>query len=98
MRSYEFYIKPGDGEYAHAALTLPETGQALISGVVQGANGPEEGALVLLLEQESGNTTDYTFTDELGRFWFGPIAPETLYRVRVQKAGGALRLLELHSL
>ena len=51
---------------------------------------------MLLLEQESGNTVDYTFTDELGRFWFGPIAPEMLYRVRVQKAGGPLRLLELH--
>ena len=96
MRSYEFYIKPGHGEYAHAALTLPESGQALISGVVRGESGHEEGALVLLLEQESGNTVDYTFTDELGRFWFGPIAPEMLYRVRVQKAGGPLRLLELH--
>ena len=96
MRSYEFYIKPGAGEYAHAAMQLPETGQALISGVVSGETGPEEGALVLLLEQESGNTTDFTFTDEPGRFWFGPIAPDTLYRVRVQKAGGALRLVELH--
>lgn len=96
MRSYEFYIKPGSGEYAHAALTLPDAGQALISGVVSGENGPEEGALVLLLEQESGNTADFTFTDELGRFWFGPIQPDTLYRVRVQKAGGPLRLVELH--
>lgn len=96
MRSYEFYIKPGVGEYAHAALTLPATGQALISGVVAGESGPEADALVLLLEQETGNTVDFTFTDELGRFWFGPISPETLYRVRVQKAGGALRLVELH--
>lgn len=96
MRSYEFYIKPGDGEYVHAALALPAPGQALISGVVSGENGPEAEALVLLLDQETGNTMDFTVTDEAGRFWFGPIAPETLYRVRVQKAGGPLRLVELH--
>ena len=95
MRHYEFYIKPGAGECAQASLPLPASGRGLIAGTVTGEHGPEVDALVLLLEQERVDMVDYTFTDEQGRFWFGPVMEDTLYRVRVQKAGGAVRLVEL---
>ena len=95
MRSYEFYIKPAPGEYTQAAVPLPPPSGAVISGLVTDADGPVEGALVLLLEQESEKLVCYTVTDSLGRFWFGPLDEGPLYFLRAQKPGGNVRLVEL---
>ncbi|MBQ9268105.1 MAG: carboxypeptidase regulatory-like domain-containing protein [Oscillospiraceae bacterium] len=95
MRSYEFYIKPGPGERDETAVPLPPPQEALIAGHVTEDRGPVEGALVLLTDQETGSLLQYTVTDALGRFWFGPLQPDTLYFLRVQKPDGPVRIVEL---
>ena len=95
MRSYEFYIKPTGGECAQASVTLPQSGYAVLGGrVVDDADTPVEEALVLLLDQDTGDLLAHTVTDEAGRFWFGPLPSETLYCLRVQKAESRIRILQ----
>ena len=48
-----------------------------------------------LISQETGSLLQYTVTDALGRFWFGPLEPDTLYFLRVQKPDGPVRIVEL---
>ena len=95
MRSFEFYIKPGPGERADTAVPLPGSGGEVIAGTVSDDRGPVEGALVLLTEQETGSLLQYTVTDSLGRFWFGPLPGDVLYFLRVQKPDGTVRTVEL---
>lgn len=97
MRSYEFYIKPGPGERDETAVPLPPAQEALIAGHVTEDRGPVEGALVLLTDQETGSLLQYTVTDALGRFWFGPLEPDTLYFLRVQKPDGPVRIVDRKS-
>lgn len=95
MRSNEFYIKPAPGECTTATVPLPQPQSAVISGTVADDSGPVEGALVLLLEQETRNIHAYTVSDADGRFWFGPLSGEQLYCLRVQKLDGRNRTVEL---
>lgn len=95
MQSYEFYIKPMPGEYVEATVPLPQPQGSVISGQVMDDHGPVEGALVLMIEQESGHLLLYTVTDAQGRFWFGPLSGETLYLLRIQKLDGQTRSVEL---
>lgn len=95
MQSYEFYIKPSPGEYVDTTVPLSHPQGSVISGQVTDQQSPVEGALVLLLEQESGQLLFYTVTDAQGRFWFGPLSGETLYLLRVQKLSGQTRTVEL---
>ena len=95
MRSYEFYIKPGTGEQAETAIPLPRPKGAVIAGRVNDDLGPVEGALVLLIDQETDALLHYTVTDNLGRFWFGPLDEDRLYFLRVQKLDSSLRTVEL---
>lgn len=95
MQSYEFYIKPSPGEYVDATVPLSSSSGAIISGLVTDQQTPVEGALVLLLEQDSGQLLFYTVTDAQGRFWFGPLSDDTLYLLRVQKLSNQTRTVEL---
>ncbi len=95
MRSFEFYMKPAPGECAEAAVSLPAAQDAVIFGHVTDTGGPVEGALVLLLEQESRTVLSYTVTDALGQFWFGPLSPDSLYLLRIQKLDTQTRIIEL---
>ena len=95
MRSYEFYIKPGTGECAQASIPLPEPESGVIYGRVTDESGPVPGALAVLLAQDTEEMVCYTVTDSMGRFWFGPLAEDRLYFLRVQKPDGAVRLVEL---
>lgn len=95
MQSYEFYIKPSPGEYVDATVPLSSSSGAIISGLVTDRQTPVEGALVLLLEQDSGQLLFYTVTDTQGRFWFGPLPDDTLYLLRVQKLSNQTRTVEL---
>ena len=95
MRSYEFYIKPGPGECAQASVPLPEPSGALIAGRVTAEGDPVEGALAVLLEQETERLVSYTVTNAQGRFWLGPVDDALLYFLRVQMPDGDVRLVEL---
>lgn len=95
MQSYEFYIKPSPGEYVDATVPLPQAQGSIIAGLVTDQQSPVEGALVLLLDQESGQLLFYTVTDAQGRFWFGPLSDDALYLLRVQKLSGQTRTVEL---
>lgn len=96
MGFYEYYIKPAQGELSSAALSLPPEDSALIAGtVLDSARQPVPDALVLLLAKETGSLIMATLTDELGKYYFGPVAPDTLYKVRIQTTALHPRILEL---
>ena len=95
MRSFECYIKPLAGESTTPRIFLPPEDQGLISGIVLEPGGqPVQGALVLLLEQESGQRIAHTVISDQGRFWFGPLEPGVLYALRIQKDDSAERVVE----
>jgi hypothetical protein len=97
MRTYSCYLKPGAGEILEVAASLPPEDSALISGLVlEAPDSPVDGALVLLLDQETGNMISHTLSDDQGRFWLGPLEPDRLYTLRVQKHGSRVRTVELH--
>jgi hypothetical protein len=97
MRAYSCYLKPGTGETLDLSISLPPEDRALISGLaLEDPDAPIAEALVLLLDQETGALISYTVSDDQGRFWFGPLVPDRLYMLRVQKPGGKARTVELH--
>ena len=96
MRQYECIIKPLPGEIVQAAVPLPRSQTALITGtVLSPPDTPVAEALVLLLRQEDGALLLSTLTDSEGRFYLGPVAPDTLYILRVQSDDLHTRILEL---
>ena len=96
MAGFGFFIKPLAGECVEASVPLPQPGYALITGTVTQASGdPVEAALVLLLDQDTGELLAHTLSDELGRFYLGPLEGDRLYALRVQKAGEHIRTVEL---
>ena len=98
MAGFGFFIKPAAGQCVEASVPLPQPGYALIAGSVTQENGdPVEQALVLLLDQDTGALLAHTLSDELGRFYLGPLEGDRLYALRVQKAGSQIRKVELSS-
>lgn len=96
MAGFGFFIKPAAGECVEAAVPLPQSDYALITGTVSRESGdPAAEALVLLLDQDTGALLAHTLTDELGRFYLGPLKGDQLYALRVQNAGGRTRTVEL---
>ena len=95
MRSFEWYVRPEAGECAQTAVTLPHAEAAVIAGTVEDEQGPVEGALVLLTDQETERLLRFTVSDGLGRFWFGPLDGDRLYCLRAQKTDGQVRTVEL---
>ncbi len=95
MRKFTCYIKPGKGETVQVDLPLPEEDFALISGRVLSPQGtPEENALVIL-KTEEGNILFEAVTDESGAYRFGPLSPDALYTVEVQKESRTVRVVAL---
>ena len=95
MRKFTCYIKPGKGETVQVDLPLPEENFALISGKVLSPQGtPEENALVILRTEE-GKSLFETVTDETGAYRFGPLSPDALYTLEVQKDSRTVRVVEL---
>ena len=78
MRSFECYIKPAAGENTQVSVSLPPSGQAVISGTVLDGGEPAAGALVLLMDQATDQLVCSSVTDPLGRFWLGPVDGEAL--------------------
>lgn len=97
MRFYEYCVKPASGEILSAQIALsPETAALVTGTVLDPTEQPVPDALVLLLDQEQGDLIQSTLTDHRGRFYLGPVAPDTLYIVRVQLPGLCTRVLELN--
>lgn len=95
MQAYTCYIKPAAGDETRLSIPLPPSESALISGTVTSEDTPVPDALVLLLTHPDGVLLAHTVTDESGRFWFGPLPPDTLYLLRVQKSASRIREVEL---
>ncbi|MCL2081392.1 MAG: carboxypeptidase-like regulatory domain-containing protein [Oscillospiraceae bacterium] len=95
-----FYIRPGVNERVEAQVELVPDARSAVYGVVRTEDGlPVSGALVLLFETgrgpEEAAPSSQMFTDENGRFAFGPLAAGTLYMLSVYKNAVKLRELEL---
>lgn len=96
MRSFECFLKAGAGEQSEISISLPPEQGAILAGTVSDEAGqPLPDALVLLFQQESGKLLAHTATDGDGRFWFGSLTPDTLYKVRIQKDDMHIRVVEL---
>lgn len=65
---------------------VPEK-RVIISGVVRRPDGsPVQGAVVQFFKKEgdkTGSLIGHTFTDEDGHFLFGPLAPETEFKMKI---------------
>jgi hypothetical protein len=94
LESRECYLKPAPGETLEATVTLPQGEAALVTGQVLNPDGdPQEGVLVLLLEQESRTIQSYTTTDPNGQFFLPPVPSDRLYVLHLQPPSPQPRLL-----
>ena len=82
MRSFECYIKPAAGENTQVSVSLPPSGQAVISGTVLDGGEPAAGALVLLMDQ----ATDQLVCSSVN------VAST---KAGIQKEDGQVRIVEL---
>ena len=101
MSAYaKFFIKLGTNERIEAFLELKPDERSAIHGTVTDGGGlPVADAVVMLFE--TGRTPEdlthltQMFTDESGRFAFGPLTPGRLYMLKVFKNSVKLRELEV---
>lgn len=93
--SHAFYVKPAARELVDAASTLaPDQRPALTGTVLDAAERPVEAALVTFyLADAPTKPVGAVYTDELGRFAFGPLEAGQLYHVTVFKASDEIRPL-----
>lgn len=96
----QFYIRPGTNERIEAQVELKPDARSAIHGIVKDTDGAAvPDALVMLFE--TGRTPEdifhvsQMFTDETGRFAFGPLTAGTLYMLKVFKNSVKLRELEI---
>lgn len=95
-KTQSFYVKPASNELVNTTVTLlPDTKPAL-SGTVLGENQkPISNALVTLYAaREPQVPIGALYTDEQGRFSFGPLEAEMLYHVTIFKRDDSVRTLE----
>ncbi len=101
MSAYaKFFFRPGSNERIETQVDLKADLRSAIHGIVRGDDGrPVANAVVMLFE--TGQTPDdlhhltQMFTDECGRFVFGPLNAGTLYMIKVFKNAVKLRELEV---
>lgn len=92
----KFFFKAVPGERIETALTLPEDDRSAISGIVHLSDGtPVVSAMVLLCDAETHEPIAQAFTDETGRFLFGPLASEHLYYIHIYRDTTHVRTLEI---
>ncbi|MCL1820552.1 MAG: carboxypeptidase regulatory-like domain-containing protein [Oscillospiraceae bacterium] len=95
-----FYIRPGANERIEVHIGLTPDERSAVHGVVRDNGGlPVSNALVMLFETgenpEDLTHTSQIFTDETGRFAFGPLTAGMLYMIKVYKDSVKLRELEI---
>jgi len=91
-----FYVKPAAHEVVETSVSLALDQRPALTGTVTGPDGkPIESALVTFYRADSSaRPVGALYTDELGRFAFGPLEPGQLYHVKVFHAGDEFRTLE----
>lgn len=93
-----FYVRPSAGEQVETTVSLrPDTRPALLGAAVGEDGKPVGGALaVLTVSGKTGpdRVERVTYTDELGRFAFGPLEPGALYQVSLYADAMLRRSLE----
>ncbi|MGB9804040.1 carboxypeptidase-like regulatory domain-containing protein [Desulfofundulus sp.] len=86
LTSFNLVTRPGETQQHYDFFILPEP-RVLVSGVVRRPDGTlVPGAVVVVFRVEGeklGPVIGYTFTDQDGHFFLGPLAPGTEYRVKV---------------
>ena len=93
--SHSFYVKPAAHEIVETTVALSADQRPALAGTVFADGKPAAGALVTLWCGDSpAPPVGILYTDELGRFAFGPLEPGQLYNVRVFKQSGNIRILE----
>lgn len=100
MNLYEsFFVKPNAHERIETTVHLQADRRPSLLGTVLSANGKPVGDALVTIYQSGGATAPDSpvgalYTDELGRFAFGPLEPDRLYQVQVFKRGDIARTLE----
>lgn len=93
-----FYVRPSAGEQVQTAVSLTSDPRPALLGTVTGASGkPVADALVVLSasgQTEPDRIAAAAYTDEFGRFAFGPLEAGTLYQVHISRNDIRLRTLE----
>lgn len=94
--SQSFYVKPASHEVVETTVSLAaDKRPALIGTVVGKDDKPVEAALVTFYRADApAAPIGALYTDEMGRFAFGPLEPGQLYHVKVFKASEGIRTLE----
>lgn len=96
----KFFFRPAKGEHIHTTVE-PQVEEecATICGTVTDRGGrPRQGALALLFRTVEGAPPvllDRAVTDEDGQFFFGPLAGDTLYLVKIIHSAIKVRELEI---
>lgn len=100
MNLYEsFFVKPNAHERIETVVHLQADSRPSLLGTVLNKSGrPVGDALVTVYRSGGADAPDKPvgalYTDELGRFAFGPLEPDGLYQVQVFKRGDVTRMLE----
>lgn len=91
-----FFVKPAAHEIVDTTVSLALDGRPALTGTAISADGkPIAAALVTVYRADAPEKpVGALYTDEYGRFAFGPLEAGQLYQVRVFKSGDAVRCLE----
>lgn len=97
--NYSFCVKPNAHERIETTIHLQSDHRpALIGTVLNDTGKPVENALITIYKSGCAKGDDTTigtvYTDNLGRFAFGPLEPNHLYEVKVFKYDEHSRILE----
>lgn len=93
-----FFVRPSAGEQIETTVSLtPQLNPALLGTAVNPDGKPAAGALVVLTASGKTNpdrVAGIAYTDELGRFAFGPLEAGMLYQVSIYANSMLRRVLE----
>lgn len=92
-----FYFRPGEGERIETELRPEGEPPSLLATVLSESGEPVSGAAAILFRAGGGppQPVSCAVTDEDGQLFFGPLKAGELYLVKLFKAGGAVRQLEI---
>ncbi|MDO5142726.1 MAG: carboxypeptidase-like regulatory domain-containing protein [Eubacteriales bacterium] len=94
--SHAFFVKPAAHEVVETTVALSADQRPALVGTVLGPDSrPVEAALVTIYHADAPTSPiGALYTDELGRFTFGPLESGRLYHVKVFKRSDMIRTLE----